>query len=86
MKKWRWGYGMIEEIEVVSETDKTLTILEKNFSGVLTTRRVMKYASGYRYFDTREEAVESFRDSLQRSLEFHERSVIDFKKKLEDLK
>lgn len=86
MKKWRLGYGEIREVEVDRETDKTLTLIEKNFRGVPVERRVMKNASGYRYFDTREQAVDSLRLSLQRSLEYHESSVIEFTKKLEELK
>jgi hypothetical protein len=73
-------------LKLIGKPNKTLTLLEKNFRGVPVERRVMKHASGYQYFDTREQAVDSMRNSLQRSLEYHERSIIDCKKKLEALK
>jgi len=86
MKKWKWGYGSITEIEVVRETPQTLVVQEKNWDGKLCERRLVKNAGGYRYFDTREEAVDAFRVSLENTLAFHERGVIDTKKKLESLK
>ena len=83
------GYkALIEPVEVVDETDKTIVILVQGWGiNKPNIRRRFKRASrSDRFFDTWQEAKDHLISNEQSNLDYHIRATESSRKRLEELK
>ena len=66
------GFGMLKitEWEIVRQSEKSVWFLRKSFgSEKLTEERELRITSYYRWFDTKEEAIEHVKSILESQIE-----------------
>ena len=93
----RWNLGEISEWEVERETPKTYTVKKRDrifpgySRGAIIRKETMRY-SEYKYFLSREEAIEEYRQLLKvkiayclDAIERETKKIADFQKRLQEL-
>lgn len=83
----RWRFGEITEWEIVKETPKTYIVKRKEngiFGGTNTVRKENMNIYDLIYFNTREEAVNGYRERLIARIEAGKSTIEQEKKKIAD--